>query len=92
MGKRILGWLRQRRVAVMYGVLWCFSLGVIAVFFRKTLTAISHRADGEIAEACVLMYVTSVVLSAICCFLDCRFVGGGVVFVSRCNCWYLLYF
>ena len=52
----------------MYGVLWCFSLGVIAVFFRKTLTAISHRADGEIAEACVLMYVTSVVLSATCCF------------------------
>lgn len=52
----------------MYGVLWCFSLGLIAVFFRKTLTAISHRADGEIAEACVLMYVTSVVLSATCCF------------------------
>lgn len=53
---------------MVYGVLWCFSLGVIAVFFRKTLTAISHRADGEIAEACVLMYVTSVVLSATCCF------------------------
>ena len=68
MEKRIIGWLRQRRVAVVYGVLWCCSLGVIAVFFSKTLTAISHRADGEIAEACVLMYVTSVVLSATCCF------------------------
>ena len=63
MGKRILGWLRQRRVAVMYGVLWCFSFFVIAVFFHKTLTDIAHRADGEIAEACVVMYVISVVLS-----------------------------
>ena len=69
MEKRIIGWLRQRRVAVVYGVLWCCSLGVIAVFFSKTLTAISHRADGEIAEACVLMYVTSVVLSATCCWI-----------------------
>lgn len=67
MGKRILGWLRQRRVAVVYGVLWCCSLGVIAVFFSKTLTAISYRADGEIAEACVSMYVTSIVLSVSCC-------------------------
>lgn len=63
MGKRILGWLRQRRVAVMYGVLWCFSFFVIAVFFHKTLTDIAHRADGEITEACVVMYVISVVLS-----------------------------
>lgn len=68
MEKRIIGWLRQRRVAVVYGVLWCCSLGVIAVFFSKTLTAISHRADGEIAEACVSMYVTSIVLSVSCCF------------------------
>lgn len=52
----------------MYGVLWCFLLGVIAVFFYKTLTAISHRADGEIAEACVVMYVISIVLSAACVF------------------------
>ena len=68
MGKRILGSLRQWRVAVMYGVLWCFLLGVIAVFFCKTLTAISHRADGEIVEACVVMYVISIVLSAACVF------------------------
>lgn len=68
MEKRIIGWLRQRRVAVVYGVLWCCSLGVIAVFFSKTLTAISYRADGEIAEACVSMYVTSIVLSVSCCF------------------------
>ena len=47
----------------MYGVLWCFSFFVIAVFFHKTLTDIAHRADGEIAEACVVMYVISVVLS-----------------------------
>lgn len=68
MGKRIHEWLRQRRVAVMYGVLWCSSLCVIAVFFHKTLTDIAHRADGEIAEACVVMYVISIVLSVPCVF------------------------
>lgn len=50
----------------MYGVLWCFSLYVIAVCFSKTRTAILHRADGEIAKAAVVMYVASIVLSASC--------------------------
>ena len=68
MGKRILGWLRQRRVAVMYGVLWCFLLCVIAVYFFKTLAAIAHRADGENTEVCAVMYVTSIVLSVNCVF------------------------
>lgn len=68
MGKRILGWLRQRRVAVMYGVLWCSAFFVIAVFFHKTLTDIAHRADGEIAKAAVVMYVASIVLSVACVF------------------------
>lgn len=68
MGKRILGWPRQRRVAVMYGVLWCFLLCVIAVYFFKTIAAIAYRADGENAEVCLVMYVTSIVLSANCCF------------------------
>lgn len=81
MGKRIHEWLRQRRVAVMYGVLWCSSLCVIAVFFHKTLTDIAHRADGEIAEACVVMYVISIVLSVPCVFSDCRFARGNDVFV-----------
>ena len=52
----------------MYGVLWCSSFFVIAVFFHKTLTDIAHRADGEIAEACVVMYVISIVLSVACVF------------------------
>ena len=68
MGKRILGWLQQRRVAVMYGVLWCSAFFVIAVFFHKTLTDIAHRADGEIAKAAVVMYVASIVLSVACVF------------------------
>lgn len=52
----------------MYGVLWCSSFFVIVVFFHKTLTDIAHRADGEIAEACVVMYVISIVLSVACVF------------------------
>lgn len=50
----------------MYGVLWCSSFFVIAVFFHKTLTDIAHRADGEIAKAAVVMYVASIVLSVSC--------------------------
>lgn len=52
----------------MYGVLWCSSFFVIAVFFHKTLTDIAHRADGEIAKAAVVMYVASIVLSVACGF------------------------
>ena len=52
----------------MYGVLWCSSFFVIAVFFHKTLTDIAHRADGEIAKAAVVMYVASIVLSVACVF------------------------
>lgn len=52
----------------MYGVLWCFLFCVIAVYFFKTLAAIMHRADGEIADACVAMYVASIVLSAACVY------------------------
>lgn len=52
----------------MYGVLWCSSFFVIAVFFHKTLTDIAHRADGEIAKTAVVMYVASIVLSVACVF------------------------
>lgn len=45
MGKGILGWLRQRPVAVGYGVLWFFLLGVIALFFWITLTLIAIQVD-----------------------------------------------
>ena len=43
MGKRILGWLRQRRVAVEYGVVWCIFLLVIGYFFWETSVTIVHQ-------------------------------------------------
>lgn len=45
MGKRNLGWLRQRRVAVAYGVIWCLLLIAIAFFSWNTLRIISVQID-----------------------------------------------
>lgn len=45
MGKRVLGWPRQRRVAVAYGVIWCLLLIAIAFFSWNTLRIISVQID-----------------------------------------------
>ena len=45
MGKLVLEWPRQRRVAVPYGVVWCISLVVIALLFGATLMIISDQVD-----------------------------------------------
>lgn len=45
MGKRILGWLRQRPVAVAYGSTWCLLVIAIVFFFWNTLMIISVQVD-----------------------------------------------
>jgi len=45
MGKRILGWLRQRCVGVAYGAVWCLWLIPSAFCFWKTLMTISDQVD-----------------------------------------------
>ena len=47
MGKRILGWLRQRPVAVAYCVIWCLLLVASAYFCWMTRMIISAQVDKE---------------------------------------------
>ena len=47
MGKRILGWLRQRPVAVEYCVIWCLLLVASAFFCWMTRMIISTQVDKE---------------------------------------------
>ena len=54
MGKGILGWLRQRRVEVVCGIIW-FSL--VLVFVYVTWALISERVGSENAGVVRLMYV-----------------------------------
>lgn len=56
MGKRILGWLRQRPVAVVYGVIWCLLLCAIVHFVWKTHIVISGRLSEQNAELLGNMY------------------------------------
>lgn len=51
MGKRILEWLRQRQVAVGYGLIWCLLLVAIVLFVWQTQIVISrllHEGNAEI--------------------------------------------
>ena len=57
MGKRILGWLCQRRVVVAYRALCIFLLNVIVGCLAKTVVDL---ADGVYRTA-LIMYVVSVV-------------------------------
>ena len=57
MGKRILGWLRQRIVGVVYGVFWFLLVCVSACFVYMTLTSISKRVSLEHAGIMWQMYV-----------------------------------
>lgn len=56
MDKRILEWLRQRRVAVAYGVFWFFLLCFIAWFVWMTHINISGRLLEQNAEMLGKMY------------------------------------
>lgn len=56
MGKRIHEWLRQRRVAVAYGVFWFFLLCFIAGFVWMTHINISGRLLEQNAEMLGKMY------------------------------------
>ncbi len=59
MSKRILGWLRQRCVAVVYGVVWGLLVVAIVFFFRKTLMIISVQVDKENVQPVRLIYCSS---------------------------------
>ena len=56
MGKRILGWLRQRPVAVVYGAIWCLLLCAIVHFVWGTQFVISGRLSKPNAEFLCNMY------------------------------------
>ena len=56
MGKRILGWLRQRPVAVVYGAIWFLLLCAIVHFVWKTQIVISGRLSEQNAELLGNMY------------------------------------
>lgn len=56
MSKRILGWLRQRPVSVVYGAIWCLLLCAIVHFVWKTQIVISGRLSGQNAELLGNMY------------------------------------
>ena len=59
MGKRILGWLRQRPVAVVYGATWCFVVAVIACLFGSTLKIIAAQVDKENVQSVWVIYCSS---------------------------------
>lgn len=66
MGKRILGWLRQRRVAVMYGVLKLLLWGIITCSLLWTIVVMSDHADGG-SYAALRMHMVSIIILVILC-------------------------
>lgn len=82
MSKRILGWLRQRRVVVMYCVLFIGVFLMIAFVVLNALITISTRLDGEIQQICRRAYLISIVFLCYTVFL-----GVKIENVSRIICW-----
>lgn len=77
MGKRILGWLRQRPVAVVYGVIWCLLLCVIVPFVWETHIVISGRLSEQNAELLGNMYYALFGFPAIIAFIGAWRKCGG---------------
>lgn len=85
MGKRILGRLQQRRVAVVYVVycvLFVCMLLMIVFSVRSALITISIRLDGQIQQICSQAYLSSILLLGYAVFL-----GVKIENVSRIICW-----
>ena len=78
MGKRNLGWLRQRRVAVAYGVIWCLLLIAIAFFLWETHIVISGLFFERNAEMLGNMYYALIGFPGIITFIG---------FWRQCNGW-----
>lgn len=62
MGKRVLGWPRQRRVAVVYGVIWCLLLIAIAFFFCATFQIVRVQVPDEYSWTVWLYVITPFLL------------------------------
>lgn len=62
MGKRILGWLRQRPVAAGYVVLCFFLLGLIAGFFYETFQIVRVQVPDEYSWTVWLYVITPFLL------------------------------
>ena len=62
MGKRILGWPRQRPVAAGYVVLWFFLLGLIAGFFCATFQIVRVQVPDEYSWTVWLYVITPFLL------------------------------
>lgn len=78
MGKRILGWLRQRPVAVAYGATWCLLLIAIAFFLWETHIVISGLFFERNAEMLGNMYYALIGFPGIITFIG---------FWRQCNGW-----
>ena len=78
MGKRNLGWLRQRRVAVASGVIWCLLLIAIAFFLWETHIVISGLFFERNAEMLGNMYYALIGFPGIITFIG---------FWRQCNGW-----
>lgn len=72
MGKRILGWLRQRRVVVAYWVLIILLFITIVLIVQSTLIAISAHLDGEIEQICRRAYLVSILFLGYAVFLGVK--------------------
>lgn len=85
MGKRILGWLRQRCVAVWYGFIWCLVVPWIACFLWKTVVLISVRVQEENAALLGYMYIAIVGFPGVIILIGAcrRCVGWRVVLTTR---------
>ena len=66
MGKRILGWLRQRPLAVSYGGMSIVLLVLIAVFSWVTLEIISFQVDEKYVRYFWWLYCLSLLLPMVC--------------------------
>ena len=74
MGKRILGWLRQRRVAVMYVVLKLLLWGTITCSLLWTIVVmLGHSNGGSYVALC--MHIVSIIILVVLCPLGVSHAG-----------------
>lgn len=92
MGKRILGWLRQRPVAAGYGVLWFFLLVLIAFFFYETFQIVRVQVPDEyswtvwlyVITPFLLLIATTVLMQIISPRRSCPILTIRLILVAAC--------
>lgn len=92
MGKRILGWLRQRWVAVGYCVLWIVLLGLIVGFFYGIFQIVRHQVPEEyswtvwwyVITPFLLLIATSVLMQIISPRRSCPILTIRLILIAAC--------